>query len=62
MGWFTSRDGIRALTAAQTAFVTSGSSARIMMPPPVGGVFFALGIKPEITPQLVDFPTYPRTL
>ncbi len=33
-----------------------------MMPPPVGGVFFALGIKPEITPQLVDFPTYPRTL
>ena len=33
-----------------------------MMPPLVGGVFFALGIKPEITPQLVDFPTYPRTL
>ena len=22
----------------------------------------ALGIKPEITPQLVDFPTYPRAL
>ena len=27
-----------------------------------GWGLFALGIKPEITPQPVDFPTYPRTL
>ena len=26
------------------------------------GCCFALGMKPEIIPQLVDLPTYPRTL
>ncbi len=38
-GWLSSRDGIKASTAVQTTFATSGSSARIMMPPPVGVSF-----------------------
>ena len=38
-GWLSSRDGIKASTAVQTTFATLGSSARIMMPPPVGVSF-----------------------
>ena len=50
--------GIRAFTASQAAFATSGSSACIMMSPPVG-VLLPLGIKSEATPQLVDFRHLP---
>ena len=38
-GGLSSRDGIKASTVAYTAFVTSGSSARIIIRPPVGSVY-----------------------
>ena len=60
-GWLSSRDGIKASTASQTTFCYFGFERAHNDVSTSWGEFFALGIKPEEPPQLVDFPTRAHT-